>query len=145
VTLSPPAQPSPLEGEGTGGGIVVRLGTLPSQVSTVMEAVGQALHPMAPGAKIIGDCGVGLVTLCLGYEGLAAGAVDEPLLRALRGLPAFAVANGGYAVVESAPPEVKMQLEVWGPPPSSFALLQALKRKFDPEGILSSGRFIGGL
>jgi glycolate dehydrogenase FAD-binding subunit len=146
VTLSPPAQSSPLGGEGTGGGgIVVRLGTLPSQVSTVMEAVGQALHPMAPGAKIVGDCGVGLVTLCLGYEGLAAGAVDEPLLRALRGLPAFAVANGGYAVVESAPPEVKMQLEVWGPPPSSFALLQALKRKFDPEGILSSGRFIGGL
>jgi glycolate oxidase FAD binding subunit len=146
ATLSPPPQSSPLEGEGAGvGGIVVRLGTLPSRVYTVMAAVAQALNPLVPGAMIIGDCGVGLVKLCLGHEGLAAGRIDEPLLRVLRELPGLAGANGGYAVVESAPPEAKAQIEVWGPPPSSFALLKALKRKFDPEGILSSGRFIGGL
>jgi glycolate oxidase FAD binding subunit len=40
---------------------------------------------------------------------------------------------------------VKTALEVWGPTPSSFALLQALKHRFDPEGVLSPGRFIGGL
>jgi glycolate oxidase FAD binding subunit len=40
---------------------------------------------------------------------------------------------------------VKSQIGVWGPPPASFALLKALKRKFDPEDVLSPGRFIGGL
>ena len=146
MTLSPPPPPSPLEGEGAGGGALrVRLGTLPSQVYTVMEAVAQALDPMAPGAMIIGDCGVGLVILCLGPDELAAGAIDEPLLRALRELSALVVAHGGYTIVESAPPEVKTQLGVWGPPPSSFALLKALKHRFDPEAILSPGRFIGGL
>jgi glycolate oxidase FAD binding subunit len=40
---------------------------------------------------------------------------------------------------------VKQNVDVWGPPPSAFALLKALKRKFDPEGILNPGRFIGGL
>jgi glycolate dehydrogenase FAD-binding subunit len=145
-TRSPAPQPSPLEAEGVGGGgLVVRLGTLPSRVYTVMAAVAQVLHPLVPGAMIIGDCGVGLVKLCLGQEGLAAGRTAEPLLGALRALPGLAGANGGYAVVESAPPEAKAQIEVWGPPPASFALLKALKRKFDPEGILSSGRFIGGL
>jgi glycolate oxidase FAD binding subunit len=145
-TSSPPSVPSPLEGEGTdGGGIVVRLATLPSRVYAVMEAVAQALNSMAPAAMIIGDCGVGVVKLCLRHESLAAGAIDELLLRALRELPGLVVANGGYVVVESAPPEAKTQLEVWGPPPSSFALLKALKRKFDPEGILSAGRFISGL
>jgi glycolate oxidase FAD binding subunit len=94
---------------------------------------------------IIGDCGVGLVILCLGPDGLAAGAIDEPLLRALRELSGLVITNGGYAIVESAPPEVKTQLGVWGPPPSSFALLKALKHRFDPEAILSPGRFIGGL
>jgi len=145
-TRSPSPQPCSLAMEGVGeGGIVVRLGTLPSRVYPVMAAVAQALHPVVPGAMLIGDCGVGLVKLCLGQEGFAAGRNDEPLLGALRALPGLAGANGGYAVVESAPPETKAQVEVWGPPPASFALLRALKRKFDPEGILSSGRFIGGL
>jgi FAD/FMN-containing dehydrogenase len=145
-TSSPPPVPSPLEGEGWRGGVVVvRLGTLPSRVHGVMEAVAQMLHPTALEAMIIGDCGVGLVKLRLEPGGQAAGVMQEPLLRVLRGLPGLVVADGGYAVVESAPPEVKGQLEVWGPPPSSLALVKALKRRFDPEGILSSGRFIGGL
>jgi glycolate oxidase FAD binding subunit len=140
------SQRAPLEGEGTdGGALTVRLGTLPSRVYTVMEEAAQALNPGAPGAMIVGDCGVGLVKLCIQWEGLAAGVIDESLLRALRDLSRLVVADGGYAVVESAPPEVKTRLEVWGPPPSSFALLKALKNKFDPEGLLSPGRFIGGL
>ena len=146
VTLSPPPQPSPLEGEGAGGGgIVLRLGTLPSRVYTVMEAAAQALKPLASGAMIIGDCGVGLVKLCLGPEGLTTGAIDAPLLGALRDLAGLVVGHGGFAVVETAPPEAKTQLEVWGSPPSSFPLLKALKHKFDPESVLSPGRFIGGL
>ena len=54
-------------------------------------------------------------------------------------------ADGGYVVVEEVPLQVKAQLDVWGPPPPSFPLLQALKNTFDPAGILSPGRFIGGL
>jgi glycolate dehydrogenase FAD-binding subunit len=143
---APTSQPCRTEGEGAGGGaLIVRLGTLPSQVYPVMEAAAQALYPMAPGALIIGDYGVGLVKLGLRYDGLAAGRIDEALLRALRELRDLVAAHGGYAVVESAPPAVKTALEVWGPTPSSFALLQALKHRFDPEGVLSPGRFIGGL
>jgi glycolate oxidase FAD binding subunit len=146
VTLSPPPQPSSIEGEGAGGGsIVLRLRTLPSQVYTVMEAAAQALKPLASGAMIIGDCGVGVVTLCLGPEALTAGAIDAPLLDVLRDLAGLVVGHGGSAVVETAPPEAKTQLEVWGSPPSSFPLLKALKHKFDPESVLSPGRFIGGL
>ena len=110
-----------------------------------MEAAAQALRPLAPGAMIIGDCGVGLVKLCLGPEGLATDAIDAALLRALRDLAGLVVGHGGFAVVETAPPEAKAQLEVWGPPPPSFPLLKGLKRTFDPEGVLSPGRFIGGL
>ncbi len=45
-----------------------------------MEAAAQALRPLAPGAMTIGDCGVGLVKLCLGLEGLATDAIDAALL-----------------------------------------------------------------
>ena len=138
------AQPSPLAPWG-GGALTIRLGTLPSRVYTVMEAAAQTLRPLAPGAMVIGDCGVGLVKLCLGPENLATGTIDAPLLGVLRDLAGLVVEHGGYAVVENAPPEVKMQLEVWGPPPSSLPLLKTLKRTFDPESVLSPGRFIGGL
>ncbi len=146
AVTSTPSQPSSRDGQGvSGAGTVVRVGTLPSRVPAVMEAVAQMLYPTALEAMIIGDCGVGLVGLCLEPEGQATGVMQEPLLRVLRGLPGLVVADGGYAVVERAPREIKGQLEVWGPPPSSLALLKALKGQFDPEGILSSGRFIGGL
>jgi glycolate oxidase FAD binding subunit len=145
-TPSPTPQPSPLMWEGTGeGALTLRLGTLPSQVYPIMEAAAQALKSLTSGAMIIGDCGVGLVKLCLGPEGLATGAIEAPLLGALRELSGLVAGHGGYAVVESAPPAAKRQLEVWGAPPSSLTLLKALKRKFDPEDILSPGRFIGGL
>jgi len=83
------------------------------------------------------------VRLCV--RGLAAGAVNERLIGAVRGLPRLVAADGGYVVVEAAAPDVKENVDVWGPPPAAFALLKALKRKFDPEGILNPGRFIGGL
>jgi glycolate oxidase FAD binding subunit len=67
------------------------------------------------------------------------------LVGAVRELPHLVAVDGGYVVVEAAPPAVKQNVDVWGPPPSAFALLKALKRKFDPEGILNPGRFIGGL
>jgi glycolate oxidase FAD binding subunit len=146
VTCPPPPRSSPLEGEGAAGGaLTMRLGTLPSRVYTVMEAAAQALKSLVSEAMIIGDCGVGLVKLSLELDGLASGAIDAPLLGALRHLSGLVAGHGGYAVLESAPPAAKTQLGVWGAPPSSFALLKALKRKFDPESVLSPGRFIGGL
>jgi glycolate oxidase FAD binding subunit len=145
-TTSAAALPSPRGPEGAGGGaLTIRLGTLPSRVQAIMAAAAQGLKPLTPGAMIIGDCGVGLVRLCVGLEGIATTAIAAPLAGVLRELSESLIGYGGYVVVENAPPELKRQIEVWGPAPVSFALLKALKRKFDPEGVLSPGRFIGGL
>jgi glycolate oxidase FAD binding subunit len=142
----PAARPAPQASEDmTGQTLVLRLGTLPSRVYTVMKAASQGVKPLTSEAMIIGDCGVGLVKLFLRSKGPATAAIDAPLRGALRDLTASVVGDGGFAAVEAAPPEAKTQLEVWGPPPSSFPLLQRLKRTFDPEHILSPGRFIGGL
>jgi glycolate oxidase FAD binding subunit len=145
VTCPTRAQPAFLTQEGAGVALSLRLGTLPSWVPTLMDVSARALEPLIPRTMIIGDCGMGSVRLSLRPEGRATGAIDAPLLGALRELSALVGGHGGYVVVENAAPEAKTQLEVWGAPPSSFALLQTLKRKFDPEGVLSPGRFIGGL
>jgi FAD/FMN-containing dehydrogenase len=40
---------------------------------------------------------------------------------------------------------VRATVDVWGPPPPAFALMQRLKNRFDPEQRLNAGRFVGGL
>lgn len=52
-------------------------------------------------------------------------------------------ASGGTLII--AQQSAKTNLErraVWGPPPPGFALMQALKDRFDPRNVLNPGRFI---
>lgn len=51
----------------------------------------------------------------------------------------------GHLIIESAPAPLKQTLGAWDEPGASFKLMQALKRKFDPNNILNPGRFVGGI
>ncbi len=52
---------------------------------------------------------------------------------------------GGFLVVMDAPPPIRDQIDLWGPPPDGFAVMQRVKRAFDARGILNPGRFVGGI
>jgi FAD/FMN-containing dehydrogenase len=56
-----------------------------------------------------------------------------------------AAGEEGQVIVCSAPPAFKLALNVWGPPPPGFPLMQGLKRALDPKTTLNPGRFVGGL
>jgi glycolate oxidase FAD binding subunit len=75
--------------------------------------------------------------------GVAGGDVDPaaaaPLITAARA----ALGAGGSLVIEEAP--AGLGIDPWGPLPPSFAIMQRLKRRFDPDGRLNPGRFVGGL
>jgi glycolate oxidase FAD binding subunit len=58
---------------------------------------------------------------------------------------AFAEAQRGTLVLTAAPASVRSRVDAWGTPPASFALMRALKDRFDPEHRLGPGRFVGGL
>ncbi|MFQ6011046.1 MAG: FAD-binding oxidoreductase, partial [Nitrososphaerales archaeon] len=60
-------------------------------------------------------------------------------------LRALAIALDGNLIVNSAPSEMKGTLDVWGPSPPEFRLMKAIKENLDPDRIMTSGRFIGGL
>lgn len=49
------------------------------------------------------------------------------------------------ATVISAPDRVRERLAVWGAPPAALAQMRALKARFDPNGTLAPGRFVGGI
>ncbi|MBI3327496.1 MAG: FAD-binding oxidoreductase [Nitrospinae bacterium] len=141
--------PAPVgAGEGTdegGPALVLRLGTVPARVHTLMEGITQLLAPCAPHAMIVGDCGVGLVKVCVRWSDMRARELRAQLAHAVADMPSLTATEGGYLLVEAAPLDLKERLSVWGKLPSAFGLLKALKARFDPEGILNPGRFIGGL
>jgi len=78
--------------------------------------------------------------------GVAGGAVGDPPAAAAAATAARSalVAEGGSLVIEAAPAELRA-VDPWGPPPAGFPIMQRLKRRFDPEGRLNPGRFVGGL
>jgi glycolate oxidase FAD binding subunit len=90
----------------------------------------------------VGEAGSGVLWLALAGPARA-DSLDRGLVRPLRERLA---GEGGSLVVERAPQGIKSALDVWGPvAPEALAIMERLKREFDPEGILNPGRFVGGL
>ena len=83
-------------------------------------------------------------TLGLGVAGGAAGDLARTVAT-LTAARAAVVSEGGSLVVETAPAELRAAIDPWGPRPPSFAIMERLKRRFDPDGRLNPGRFVGGL
>jgi len=85
-------------------------------------------------------------------------ASDDWLIRAANGVAYAAVAPAGAAslvaelrsakveaVLESAPDEVKKEVDAWAAPGSDFLAMERLKKTFDSGGLLNPGRFYGRL
>ncbi len=53
--------------------------------------------------------------------------------------------RGGDVRVERMPQDLRGAVDPWGDPGTSLRLHHGLKAKFDPNGILNPGRFVGGL
>jgi glycolate oxidase FAD binding subunit len=115
-----------------------RLASLPTRLPAVDVLVAPAL------AALDGGGFAWYPTLGLGF---LAGAVGDlgPLCAALTAARAALAAAGGSLVLDAAPAAVRAELDPWGPPPSSLGLMTAVKRRFDPDGRLNPGRFVGGL
>ena len=69
----------------------------------------------------------------------------DDFARALIELREKISALDGSMVMNRAPLSLKRRIDVWGPPGKDFVLMQSLKAKFDPDGLLNPGRFLGGI
>jgi glycolate oxidase FAD binding subunit len=133
-----------------------RLGALPWEKAEV------GIKVAVPPAELPGSI-TGLWTGWLGHGRMAAHAGTGVLTVGLEGpdlgnaeqVAAFAgavakarerlAARGGTLVVVEAPPALKQAVDVWGPPGDAVELMRRVKRQFDPDRVLSPGRFVGGI
>ncbi len=114
---------------------------LPLTVTEEFTAKAQK-QSAADGLKLMAASHIGVGTVYL------AGPVDLPvegLHSILERLRALATALGGSLVIEDCPAEIKGKIDVWGAASDDFATMRKIKQAWDPNGILSPGRFVGGL
>lgn len=121
--------------------VVILKSTLPLAASEeFLDRLQREFSNRKMRAACLSEPGVGIVHL--GLMGERLGTDAPPLIERLRGV---AETLGGVLIVERCLPQVKASVNVWGQPGSDFGIMRKLKETWDPKGILSPGRFVGGL
>jgi glycolate oxidase FAD binding subunit len=88
----------------------------------------------------IAQTGIGIVHL-----GLFGGKLETVADRLVSNTRKAAEGLGGALVVEQYPKGFTGEWDVWGSPGDAFEAMRGLKAAWDPKGILSPGRFVGGI
>ncbi|MDD5544718.1 MAG: FAD-binding oxidoreductase, partial [Acidobacteriia bacterium] len=70
---------------------------------------------------------------------------SDALMETIQATRKFLESTGGSLVVLRAPLELKARLDAWGDVGDALPLMRRVKEQFDPRGILSPGRFVGGI
>jgi glycolate dehydrogenase FAD-binding subunit len=119
-----------IRGPWSAGGTIVRFSWLPSNLPAVASLIeGLRIHGCRVGMFTGRTIGAGLLRL----DG------DEPaLVAAIADLRKST--SVGHVVVLRGTRRLKKQVDVWGPSSGANDVARALKRKFDPAGILNAGR-----
>lgn len=116
--------------------IVYRMTIPPASVAEVVEKINKRIAAERS-ARYIAHAGCGTVWISLAADTASAAWFGK--------LSALAEERRGHVVMAAAPPEFKENIDVWGPPPLSLAVMREIKYQFDPQGILNPGRFIARL
>jgi glycolate oxidase FAD binding subunit len=123
---------------------VARVAVLPRDVSAYAAAAAQAARAARLQLTTTAHAGSGVLVLVLsGGDGPAPGV--PATVSALAALRAEARTLGGQCVVEWAPLAVKEQVPVWDEPGAAGRLMQRIKARVDPQGIMNPGRFVAGI
>jgi len=117
------------------GTLRAKLTALPTRLEAVDVLVAPILGALRGGAF------AWYATLGIGFiAGDVEGLAIAPALEAAR---TKLIEAGGSLVVSEAPAE--LAIDPWGPAPGALGLMKELKNRFDPEGRLNPGRFVGGI
>jgi glycolate oxidase FAD binding subunit len=138
-----------LQGWEDGAHLVFRLAALPSQLDEVLSVVKGWESPLrSPQGLREGDmrvaAHVGAGILRVAITGISAeNGGTEDWTRAIRRLREGVEELGGSLVLSSGPTALEREVGVWGGSGRAERVLRALKREFDPQGILVPGRMTG--
>lgn len=110
-----------------------KVGVLPNQAAATLAKIADQFPSLTCGTIHAGS-GLGLLRFA-----------DPPSPSHLLDLRRLCEAQGGFLSLLAAPVDLKQQIDVWGYPGNALGLMRGIKQQFDPEKLLSPGRFVGGI
>ena len=122
---------------------VVKMSVLPMRLAGVLASAQRVAESNAlPWAAMAR--GFGVIYFALLPDELKEDAKARAA-KAIGAIHAACAELGGHSTIPWCPADWKIALKIWGPPRPDFALMQKVKQVFDPHGVLSPGRFVGGI
>jgi glycolate dehydrogenase FAD-binding subunit len=122
--------------------ILLRLASEPRRLLDWAAAGQAAAERLGVEMALLAQPGHGVLQMAVGSS-RDLRPLGEELVRPLR---TAVEAEGGSLVVERAPIELKRSCDVWGSIQAEIvSIMKRIKSEFDPEDVLSPGRFVGGL
>jgi glycolate oxidase FAD binding subunit len=117
--------------------VVLKISALPSEICSISAELHQWSFGDGRDVKVLAQA-TGLMTVALE-------AAPELALALVERLRARVHEFGGSVVVLQVPDALRGRIDVWGPDRGSWALMNEVKRRFDPGRILNPGRFVGNI
>jgi glycolate oxidase FAD binding subunit len=122
---------------------LIKIGVLPAKIGDMLTTAQKAAEANSLRWAALAR-GLGII-----YFALLPSALDDDskqrVVKTTSSIHEACTRLGGQSTIPWCPTTWKSNLEVWGPENPNFPQLQKIKNVFDPEGILSPGRFLGGL
>ncbi len=123
---------------GTGPSVVCKLSVLPADLAAFCDTVHHVASVLHLTWSIVAQSvGVGWLRL--------QGSNEQGLLAAFGVLRSRIAEQDGSLVLAQAPAEVKARVDVWGGGGDALILMRRVKARFDPQGLLNPGRYVGGI
>ncbi len=120
--------------------ISIRLSALPSDLNALLDQLNNSL----PGTHWRAHAANGVVRLHA-EAGWLGGFKERERAGKIAGLRQYAQSIGGQLVILHATDDISGQFDVWGEAGATAHLMRSLKEKFDPNGLLNPGIFVGGI
>jgi glycolate oxidase FAD binding subunit len=122
---------------------VIKIGVVPTRMKPALAKISAAA--VASEMKWVAMArGVGVIYVALLPENADAVAKNR-VLKLTKEIQSACKELGGHATVPWCPDAWKSEIAVWGVATPDWAEMRKVKHAFDPAGILSPGRFVGGI
>jgi glycolate oxidase FAD binding subunit len=120
------------------GEICLKVATVPSALPETLRAIDTLAWTKGIETRVIGQAAATVLWVALRNNG-------DTIAETVEALRSVVARSGGSVVIAAAPDELKPRLHIWGPTTDAFPLMRRVKDQFDPQGLMSPGRFVGGL
>ena len=116
--------------------VLCKVGMKPSAIAPLVEKL-QGLADVQ--ARLQGGSGLGWIQWPTESD------VGKDIIHEIGWVRAHCQKNGGFLSLLQAPATLKQSIDIWGYTGNALEVMVDIKQKFDPQRILSPGRFVGGI